>query len=475
MKGKIIILIGFLATVAIIALLAMQLYWINTAARIKEQNFEHNVSNAVTNVIYKLEMIETAKIIKLKLKNSPQDSAYFNSVDSLKRLLSKYYHNSKDRLELQLKFDRLLKKSYSGNIATPNFLNIEHSQIIENRINARELDSLLNIELRNKGIKTPYEFGIFSPHRHMLLLQKTGNYTSELLEKAFKYNLFPGDIYMPPEYLHIYFPKRITYILTHILGILLLSALLVGILVFIFTFTIITLVRQKKLSELKSDLINNLTHEFKTPISTISIACEALNDKDIQKSSSNYNNYVNIIKEENRRLGVMAENVLQAAIIDKGHLRLKKLPMSLHDLIKNVINNISIQVEKRNGFITAELDAYNDKIHADQEHLASVIYNLLDNANKYSPNNPRIKVKTENIEEGIIISVSDNGIGISKANQKKIFEALYRVPTGNIHDTKGYGLGLGYVKAIVEKHGGSISVESELKKGTTFKVLLPFY
>ena len=475
MKSKIIILISLLATLALVMLLGMQLYWVNTAANIKEQNFEHNVADAISNVIYKLDKIETVKVLNKRSKTFSKDSLFLSSLDSVKRFFAKYYLSPIDSLKESEKFDKLLKKSYVLNNVLQKIIEYNHFQLLENKVKIKELDSLISIELKNKNIRIKYEFEIYSPQKHMMLLQKTGKYTAELLNNSYKYNLFPEDIYLPSEYLYIYFPKRTTYIFTHMWGILLISGVLVGILVYIFTYTIFILVRQKKLADLKTDLLNNLTHEFKTPISTISLACEALGDKDLQRSSELFNNYVEVIKEENKRLGLMAENVLLAAIIEKGNLRLNRNPLSLHNLILNVIKNISLQVNSRNGLIVSELKAYNDVVNGDREHLSSVIYNLIDNAIKYSSNNPNIKVSTQNIEDGIIISVADNGIGINRINQKKIFENLYRVPTGNIHDAKGYGLGLSYVKAIVEKHGGSISVESQIKKGSTFNIMLPFY
>ena len=190
-----------------------------------------------------------------------------------------------------------------------------------------------------------------------------------------------------------------------------------------------------------------MTHEIKTPISTISLACEALTDNGVQKTGDFYNAYIGIIGEENKRLGNLTEKILQTAIIDKGELKLNKEDLSIHEVIKDVIKNIGLHLEKKNGMMMTEFRALNSTIYADKVHISNVISNLIDNANKYTPENPVILVITENVAEGIIISIKDNGIGISKANLKKIFEKLYRVPTGNLHDVKGFGLGLSYVKA----------------------------
>jgi two-component system phosphate regulon sensor histidine kinase PhoR len=218
-----------------------------------------------------------------------------------------------------------------------------------------------------------------------------------------------------------------------------------------------------------------MTHEFKTPVSTISLACEALNDKDIQKSEALYQSYINIISEENRRLGLMAERILQSATLEKGELVLHTEKIDLHEILNEVIRNIGIQIEIKDGQIIKDFKAAASHAEIDRMHMVNVVQNLLDNANKYTPQRPQIIVSTRDTAGGILLSIHDNGIGISKADQKKIFDKLYRVPEGNIHNFKGFGLGLSYVKSVIEKHGGTIRLESELKKGTKFEVFLPHH
>jgi two-component system phosphate regulon sensor histidine kinase PhoR len=225
---------------------------------------------------------------------------------------------------------------------------------------------------------------------------------------------------------------------------------------------------------MKNDFINNMTHEFKTPISTISLACEALNNHDIVRSPEFTESYINIILEENNRLATMAEKILQTAVIEKGQLKMKRERIDLHEVITDVIKNIRIHVEIKDGVIRKQCKATNPVLLGDKVHLTNLVYNLLDNANKYSPRKPVITVRTENTSNGILLTIEDHGIGISKGEQKKIFDKLYRVPTGNIQEVRGFGLGLSYVKAIVEEHHGRISLDSEINKGTTFRVFLPF-
>ena len=272
----------------------------------------------------------------------------------------------------------------------------------------------------------------------------------------------------------MFFPNQKTYLITQMNIMTLASTLFILVIISTFTYTIITIIRQKKLSLIKNDFINNMTHELKTPISTISLACQALSDKDVQKSETLYQSYIRVINEENQRLGMMTEKVLQTAQLEKGKLRLNKVGFNLHDVIEDAIHKIDLQLKTRHGKIFTKLNAEFSFLEADKVHLTNLVFNLLDNAIKYSSEAPNITIETENVNKGILIHVEDKGMGISKANQKKIFENLYRISTGNIHNVKGFGLGLSYVKAIVELHGGNISLQSELKKGSRFSVFIPF-
>lgn len=476
MNKKVITYIVVLTSIALVGLIGIQLFWINTAIHVKDAGFRRSVTEAMSVVVYKLEKIETAKQIQRRMNYYKKGTSSFYSLDSLnKAYLNDLYNNDISNFERSNReMKRFKKKSSLIQDVFNEMFNLNHNLAVKDWINVNMLDSLIYSELKNKGIDTKYVFGIYNPGRRAMVIKKTGNYKKELLKKGLAFNLHPDDIFRQPEYLMIYFPNKKRYLIAQMWGMHLVSILFVIIIISSFAYTINTVIKQKKLSEMKNDFINNMTHEFKTPISTISLACEALNDNDVKKSREMYNAYINIISEENKRLGSMAEKVLQTAVIEKGRLKLVKENIDVHEIISSVIKNINLQVEKKEGFINTEFLAKSSVINADKIHITNVIYNLLDNANKYTPEKPIITISTENIDNGIIIAVEDNGVGISKANQKKIFDDLYRVPTGNIHDVKGFGLGLSYVKAIVIKHGGSVSVESELNKGTKFKVFLPF-
>jgi len=239
------------------------------------------------------------------------------------------------------------------------------------------------------------------------------------------------------------------------------------------SFTVFIILRQKQLSKIKNDFINNMTHELKTPISTISLASQMLKDKTIVNSGASIENIAKIINDESRRLGFQVEKVLQMAVFNESRMKLKKKNISVNSVVYNLLPNFNIRLDSVNGHIYEHLDAVEDEIMADELHLTNVISNLLDNAIKYCKLTPEISVSTRNFNNGIIIAVSDNGIGISSNDKKLIFERFYRVHTGNVHDVKGFGLGLSYVNTVIVAHGGKVSVESTLDKGSKFEIYLP--
>ena len=468
MNRKVFIIIIVVMTLALIGLMVIQSFWIRNTITVKEANFVRSVNEAISAVVYNLERIEAADQFEQRLDYFQQRQKWINSIDSINQFL---FENATPNLN-PVDFNRFMQKSIIAQDVLENMMNERHLPI-EKRINVEVLDSLITNELRNRGIQTNFEFGIFSPLRNTMPVQKTGKYPDELLNEGFYYTLFPSDMMSQPNYLMLYFPNEKRFLLTQLSQTLIISFIFVLLIIFSFAYTVMTILRQKKVSEMKNDFINNMTHEIKTPISTISLACEALSDKDIIKSDVLYDNYINVINEENKRLGNLAERILQSASLEKGQIILKKEEVDVHELINEAINNIKLQVEKRGGKIITQLNAKSHIANADRVHITNVMFNLLDNANKYTQETPEIVVKTEDSFSGILISAKDNGPGISRLNQKKIFDKLYRIPTGNIHNVKGFGLGLSYVKNIVEQHGGKISLESELNKGTKFIVYLP--
>lgn len=517
MNSRLIIWITLMVSIAIIILIGIQTYWIKNAVELREANFKRSVSEAVGDLMSRIEKEE----VNRQIRKNYEYNSLLRSIDSLdyliyletgstdengtfkyerkqewnevvknnKRKLEKtsdsvnivYPHDSSvvktedtssSLSERAIQLNR--KKTFLLNQVFEEMFNNPFTPYIENWLTKGKLDTLLRVSLENKGIDAKYEFGVYSKSRNLVVLEKDPMFRDPLMKEGMYFRLFPANNYASPDFLVLYFPNQTRYLLLQMGGMLTLSGLLLLFIISAFMTVIIAIFRQKKLSQMKNDFINNMTHEFKTPISTVSLACEVLNDKTVPKTDEFVTSYINIISEENKRLGVMAEKILQTAILEKGQLNLRKEKINLHHIIEDVVHKIAIQVEIRDGSITTVLDAKEPMIIADKVHITNVINNLLDNANKYSPRKPLITVSTLNQNEGVLISITDNGIGINKANQKKIFDKLYRVPTGDVHNVKGFGLGLSYVKFIVDKHQGKVSVESEPGRGSTFRIWLPF-
>jgi two-component system phosphate regulon sensor histidine kinase PhoR len=496
-------------------LIGIQVYWIRNSFQLREANFRRSVDESVNMALAKMETLEFTRRIgsydslqrlfseHLYGKNSrgsefekpplPPDSSIGTSDSGIERIgphkemlaepgkdpsfipgIPSDERNHPGGSEMtKPDVEGMRRQNMLMNRIMNQVLGSGSGKYIEQRITTGLIDTLLREEFITKGIYLNYEFGVFNPGRNKIVLEKTGNYHDLLLQKGYSFPMMPGNGISSTDFLLIYFPDKSKNAFMNLWGMLIVSLLLVVIIISAFAYSLFTIVRQRKLSELKNDFINNMTHEFKTPISTVSLACQALTDKDFPRSEDMYDSYIHIIEDENRRLGVMAEKILQTAILEKGKLNLRLEKIDLHQLIADVIKNIGIQVEIRDGSISTEFEARNYIQKVDRMHISNMIYNLLDNANKYTPRKPHIQVSTIDADAGILIRIKDNGIGINKVNQKKIFEKLYRVPTGDVHNVKGFGLGLSYVKFVVEKHGGSISVESEVGKGSTFTVFLP--
>lgn len=524
MKKKFIYILIAVITIALLGFVAIQLYWIDNAVTLKEEEFKRDIKSVLISVVNKLEKIETIKRVKAHQKDqeffrkraealqqsydeiSYDTSAVFEK-DGIQYKVSESRRNTINgeqyqqsvktttpdgEIEVQFSFGaqesnrpplekkndsiyRYLEQQKTAMIGDvlESLNEASRSRSILDRISKIELDSLLRNELRSRGINTQFQYGVFDYNGKEIIVDSVLN-INKIRQSSYWAKLFPRDIYDNPHFLTLFFPHQKGYLLKTMWMMLSTSVLLLVAIILVFTYTIQTIFKQKKLSEVKNDFISNMTHELKTPISTISLACEALNDDDISSNQAVKSSYVNMINQENKRLGLLVESVLKSATWDKTDLKLKKESFDFHQIIEEVSNNISLQVSSKNGVIVKHLSAGNSQIIADKIHITNLIYNLLDNANKYSPSNPEITITTQNTKEGIMLTVKDKGIGIKRENLSKVFEKFYRVPTGNVHNVKGFGLGLNYVKAMIEKHGGEIRVKSDFGKGSNFEIYLPF-
>jgi len=458
MNRKKITIVIIAASIILISIIFLQLNWIKTSIQFKEQDFNSEIRKVFSEVAKQVGYYEQERMQKryinsfLGLSGSPLDSLNANHGNYMTK-----YRNG----QLNISYNR------NGLMQDNPFIN----PIFDNPEESKNfIDSVIRLQLLRNNLKITFNFNVFDRFNNL--------YLSDSIPKnpeRFSSYIFPfiSNDLVHQVYFTIYFPFEKAYLFGQISIMLILSSLLIISMIFIFIYAIATIIKQEKLSIMKNDFINNMTHEFKTPISTISLACQALTDDDIPKSRDMYNSYINIIEEENKRLGSMAEKILQSAIIEKAEMNLNLVVINIDELIINVVRKVEIQINQKGGEISLNLEAQNNQIKGDPVHISNVVNNLLDNAIKYSHEAPKIKISTVDEENCMLIKIADNGIGISKSNHKRIFEKLYRVPTGNVHEVKGFGLGLTYVKAIVERHKGRISVESQLGKGTTFFVRIP--
>jgi two-component system phosphate regulon sensor histidine kinase PhoR len=350
----------------------------------------------------------------------------------------------------------------------------KYGEPLKMRLDPFWIDTLLRFELRNKGINMPFSYEVTTANNDSLIFSKANDVTGARPSfnngTTYQTTIFGRDVINDPGLIRLAFPQKNSVILAKMTATLATTGGLLLVLIVCFGYTIFSILRQKKVSEMKTDFINNMTHEFKTPVSTIMIASEALKDREIAQDGTRVARLANIIYEENERLGSHIERVLNIARIEKNDFKLDKKPLDVNEMIAVVIDSMDLKLQKCNAKTTLQLDAENAVIRGDELHFSNVIYNLIDNAIKYSVNEPDITISTLNKNGQVVIRVADKGVGMSRDQQTKIFEQFYRIPTGNLHDVKGFGLGLSYVNTVVKRLNGMISVRSEKEKGSEFEL-----
>ncbi|MFK7755756.1 MAG: sensor histidine kinase [Flavobacteriales bacterium] len=469
---------------------------------LREAEFRHEVNAVLDDVVLELEKKENidklgmgetsepflieiesegAEGVEIAFKNTIQDLVVTSDV--IERAQTDPEAGNKADSLLQggmgdfgQKQSEILKQSELFEDILGGRVSVQIGRSVENRIDLQIIDSLIFAGLKERGISTEAVFGVFDSANNPFKLANDATDCVEKLKESFatySAKLFPKELSNRVYFLKVFFPRQKQYLFQSMSALLVMSGLILLAIVAAFVFSVKTIFKQKVLSEMKNDFINNMTHELKTPISTISLACEALKDPDMRSTEKQINTYVNMINTENKRLGVLVENVLRSAVLDSEEMPFKLNMVDFNELIRSVTKSLAIRIKKYDGKITLDLDPNTPFLEGDSVHLTNMLYNLLDNAIKYSPENPTIHITSKAINDKVEVVVSDKGMGINKEDQKKIFDKLYRVPTGNVHDVKGFGLGLNYVKVIVEKHHGEISVQSELKKGSKFTILIP--
>lgn len=406
---------------------------------------------------------EQQKVLKKMRRRS--NRVIQNQGDRQAQIQAKLVQEKSERQDLE----KVLQKTQLAKEVFSDFLFKERP--ILQRIQPGYLDSLIRKELTDKGVNLEYSFGIQSS-------PKAWTYTSspEIKQQkaVFEAALFPNDIHPSKNVLKIYFPDSGTYI-WQTMGLSLAgSGLLLLVMIGCFYFAVLTILRQKKLALVKNDFINNMTHEFKTPITSISLATQLLQEELKPGKNEAMLRYLGIIKEENTRLGQQVERVLQTAQMEREEITLKRKSVDVTALIQHVAEINGPLLDSVNGVLSLQLADLPPQISLDEVHISNVLNNLVDNAVKYSPTNPKVEIKAREQNQGVVIEVKDQGMGMPKEALSTIFDAFYRVPTGNVHNVKGFGLGLSYVKKIVEAHGGKVNVKSKLGEGSTFEIYLPY-
>lgn len=515
-----------LMTISLLGIIAVQGYLINASFKNKEEQFKYQVKQVIDNVAKKVEEQEAYSFlsrfnqIKDSIGKAPERSElmkffyvekneltnqtiiYSNSIiPEDYSISSSFFDKNNDSTRIKNYVAKRVtevynestmgdNKSISSKEVLPseriekkgivevldkatfelNFKDIAATRQIRQRVSVEQLQLLFRQELKALGINTPFEFGVYN-----------NGLATKVKTESFKYDkkntydtpLFTDNDGVSKYQLMLSFPKKKVFLASDLIGIAMLAFLFTSIIIVAYYTALKQLNTQRHISEIKTDFINNMTHEFKTPIATINLALDAIKNPKVIDDKEKVHRYLQMIKDENKRMHAQVENVLRISKLEKKELDIKKENHNVHDVVEEAIEHVSLIVEDREGSIKTNLQAIKTTALLSDIHFTNVLVNVLENAIKYTPDKPIIEVTTENIKNFIVIKVKDNGIGISKTAQKKIFDKFYREHTGDIHNVKGHGLGLAYVKRIVDDHHGEVMVESEKGKGSTFIIKLP--
>ena len=513
MKKSTIWILGVIMGLSFLSLLYLQVSYIEEMVKMRKEQFDESVNRSLYETSRQLEYNETMQYLEKDVAETERAAlAYQNqnqaSAGDIIQQIHKYHittpngnfsafelkttmtkpsdlpkamiskkHGAKSIPKTSIDMQEIIKNRYLYQRALLdevvfNILRTASDKPLEQRVNFNQLDNFLKSELTNNGIDIPF---------HFLVTDKDGrevyrcpDFEMTPKESSYSQLLFVNDAPGKMGVMKVFFPTLNNYIFSSV-KFMIPSVIFTLVLLITFIFTIYSIFRQKRLTEIKNDFINNMTHEFKTPISTISLAAQMLKDPAVAKSPTMFQHISGVINDETKRLRFQVEKVLQMSMFERQKATLKMKEVDANELIAGVVNTFTLKVEKYNGKITTSLEAEDPNIFVDEMHITNVVFNLMDNAVKYKKPDEDLllNVRTWNEPGKLLISIQDNGIGIKKENLKKIFDKFYRVHTGNLHDVKGFGLGLAYVKKIIQDHKGTIRAESELNVGTKFIIVLP--
>ncbi|MCW9037259.1 MULTISPECIES: HAMP domain-containing sensor histidine kinase [Altibacter] len=513
MNKKLFAILIALMTLSLLGIIFVQGYWITNSYQTKEDQFSFNVRNTLIAVASTIQLRELedyynvysgyvdsidvpdnvnfSELIYTTRNNETDETVIFSD-----GILEEDYKLSSNFLDTEIdsiRFKKITNKKSttkllpgvdgSNNVAKSTiesfsrlkdyerkqfedaFRNISAKTPIHKRVSGEEIEKELRKELMERGVTSKFEYAVYS-----------NDLATKVHSKKFKMD--PQSTYEVPLFeneemnanytLHVNFLGKRQEVLSSILGMALLSLVFTGVIILAYSSALSQLFKQRQISQIKSDFINNMTHEFKTPIATINLALDALKNPKVKDDHEFLNRYLGMIRDENRRMHAQVENVLRISKLEKNELDLPKERLKIHDIVESAITHVELIVEDRGGYVATHFGALKSSVLGNDSHLTNVVVNLLDNAIKYSEDTPKIDIYTENVKNSIILKIRDQGMGMSKAVQKRIFEKFYRESTGDIHNVKGHGLGLAYVKRILDDHDAEIYVESEKGKGSTF-------
>ena len=515
MKKSTIWIIAIIMGFSFLALLYLQLSYIEEMAKMKKEQFDESVNRSLYQASRNLEVNETLRYLEKDVNETErrafrQDSVSFHgdlnngtvqhshqyavagkdgtiySSFQLKTITTKpstipkamILRSDKNSInEASKSLQEIVRNRYVYQKAlldevVYNILYTASDKPLRERINFKLLDQDIRAELLNNGINIPYHFTVSTADGREVY--RCPDYTEDGLPYTYSQVLFRNDPSSKMGVVRIHFPDINGYIFSSV-RFMIPSVVFTLVLLITFIFTIVVIFRQKRYTEIKNDFINNMTHELKTPIASISLAAQMLNDNSVGKSPAMLSHLGGVINDESKRLRFLVEKVLQMSMFDRKKAVFKKNELDLNEMVENIANSFTLRVEHTGGKIYTEIEAIDSAIYVDEMHFQNVIFNLLDNAVKYRKQDMPLDIymKTWNDDQYLYLSIRDTGMGIKKENLKKIFEKFYRVHTGNLHDAKGFGLGLAYVKKIIDLHKGTIHVESEFGKGTKFTIALP--
>ncbi len=508
MSKKLIWILGIVMVATVVWMISIQASWIRTSFTMRQHEFSEKVMQSLSGVVEELERREVIEQLSNEVLALNFDTAaparhldvtlpapeivrnIVKDADSTHTLVvmakDSLFYPVADPQGGPMKADtdsmdlRQLREEVQRRVHTEKTVfvekilnNITSKKVnLEERVSPSEICDILCKQFKMQGIVSEYEFMVLKDDHNVYF--KTDGFAPSEDDKIYEILLFPNDLLSQNTKLTVYFPDEISISMASLTKNVWMSFFLALIIIVIFFSTLLIIMRQRKLHEMKTDFINNMTHELKTPIASISLASQMLRDPSVAKNQSSFTNISSVIEEESKRLGSQVERVLQMAAIDRGKLLMKTKEVYINDVVRKVVKTFDLKLKAKDGVITCKYGAKDDLVEGDEMHITNIVANLLDNALKYTEIKPELKITTSNVKNGVELEVEDNGIGISRENQRRIFEQFFRVHTGNIHNTKGFGIGLSYVKKIVEAHGGTIRLKSEPGRGSTFTVFLPF-